>query len=206
MNPTPMPSIISRQISDELRQTKVISWPAWMTGITAATAVEDPTACIAALLEGGSLLTLIDAADAPSLSAWAWWPLSRADGRGWYAVRWETSAGRRRSVYLHRCLLAAPPGADVVHVNGDGLDNRRANLRLCTRSQSAAKRLTCSPQTGYRGVYRDRRSYRAQITVGGKTRSLGHFASAEVAAIAYDQAAREAFGWFARLNFPEGQP
>jgi hypothetical protein len=190
--------------SDQPSERDVVVWPALAIAAAAQMPVENE-ASIALPLRGG-LSTLLDAADAPMVSAWAWHALRRADGRGWYAVRWETSAGRRRSVYLHRQLLAAPPGTDVVHVNEDGLDNRRTNLRLCTRSQSAASRRTCSPQTGYRGVYRNGRGYQAQITIGGETRSLGQFTTAVAAALEYDGAALEAFGSYARLNFPGVRP
>jgi hypothetical protein len=121
---------------------------------------QDPLTPLSTLIPlVGGLLTWVDADDARMVAGWTWSALRRKDGRGWYAVRWETAGGQRRSIYLHRQLLAAPPGSDVVHVNGDGLDNRRTNLRLCTRSQSAASRRTCSPQTGYCGVYRDGRSF-----------------------------------------------
>jgi hypothetical protein len=168
---------------------------------------QDPLTPLSTLIPlVGGLLTWVDADDARMVAGWTWSALRRKDGRGWYAVRWETAGGQRRSIYLHRQLLAAPPGSDVVHVNGDGLGNRRTNLRLCTRSQSAASRRTCSPQTGYRGVYRNGRGYQAQITIGGETRSLGQFTTAVAAALEYDGAALEAFGSYARLNFPGVRP
>jgi hypothetical protein len=147
---------------------------------------------------GRGLVTLIDAGDALAVASWAWAALRRPRGRGWYAVRWERAARRRRTIYLHRQLLEAPPGSYVDHINGDTLDNRRANLRLCTASLNAVNKTARSPRTGFRGVYRDRRAYRAQITVNGRIRSLGQFDTPEAAAAA--------FGEFARLNFPEVTP
>ncbi|MBV9602600.1 MAG: HNH endonuclease [Chloroflexi bacterium] len=155
---------------------------------------------------GRGLVTLVDAAEVPALVVWTWNALRRPGGRGWYAVRWEETDGRRRSVYLHRFLLSAPPDSEVDHINRDTLDNRRANLRLCTASLNAVNKAVRSPSTGFRGVYRSGIAYRAQVTIGGQRRSLGQFPSPEAAARAYDEAARVVFGSFARLNFAEELP
>lgn len=144
-------------------------------------------------------ITLVDEEDYPVLSAWPWICL------GGYAVRQvKTRSGATTLIYLHRQLLAAGPGEVVDHINNDRLDNRRSNLRLCTQSQNLANRP--SPRaTGYRGVYYEPRGgrWRAQIKVSNKNRYLGTYPTAEAAALAYDAAARKAFGRFARLNFPD---
>jgi hypothetical protein len=149
------------------------------------------------------LVTLIDRIDLARVARYHWWVVPRPDGRGSYAARWVGTGSSRRTLYLHRQLLDAPTGRDVVHLNDDGLDNRRANLQLASRSQSSARRHTVSPTTGFRGVYRSRNRYQAQLTVAGKRRTLGLFNNAEQAARAYDEAALAAFGAFARLNFAE---
>lgn len=96
----------------------------------------------------------------------------------------------------------------VDHVNGNGLDNRRENLRSASPAQNAAnvlkRRGNPSP---YKGVYarrraRDRVSWVAQIRIGGRLRYLGRFDDAAAAAHAYDFAARAAYGAFACVNFP----
>ena len=106
-------------------------------------------------------------------------------------------------IYMHRVILDAPTGVPVGRRNELRLDNRRANLRLATLSQSRADaRLRSDNTSGYRGVTGSRRDgrWQAQIQVAGKRHFLGY---KEEAAQAYDAAAREAFGEFARLNLPE---
>jgi hypothetical protein len=102
---------------------------------------------------------------------------------------------------MHRLIMAAPDGIGVDHINGDGLDNRRANLRLASqRDNSANMAVRASSATGFKGVSWKRRNRKWQAQIGRTY--LGIFASAEEAARAYDHAAREAWGEFAHLNFP----
>jgi hypothetical protein len=128
-------------------------------------------------------------------------------------VRWHfTSTGyaahsyfHRGYVFMHRVILGAKASQEVDHINGDALDNRRANLRLCTRAQNAAnRRLHANNKSGYRGVgYSGRQAHpwAARIRVNYKLLPLGNFATPEEAAVAYDRAALDHFGQFARTNF-----
>lgn len=108
--------------------------------------------------------------------------------------------------YMHRLLMGLPDGLEVDHINGDGLDNRRCNLRLATHQQNLANQRTqVRNKAGFRGVSQNKRSqkpWRARIKCHGKEVHLGHFDSAEDAARAYDRAAIDTFGDFARTNFP----
>lgn len=104
---------------------------------------------------------------------------------------------------LHRLVLGSPVGEDVDHINGDRLDNRKNNLRICSRAQNNFNRgLTDKNRTGYKGVYYHKaaKKFAARIQFMRKSYHLGLFNSKLDAADAYDKAAYKYFGEFARLN------
>jgi hypothetical protein len=109
--------------------------------------------------------------------------------------------GKYGSIGMHRLILNAPQEYEVDHKNGNGLDNRRVNIRLCNRSENMRNRTAwkLKPNSGSsaKGVHKlsDGR-YRAQIT-------LGTFESEQEAAQAYNKAAQFLFGEFARLNLAD---
>jgi hypothetical protein len=132
----------------------------------------------------------------------------RLSERKWYAR--PTKAGQfyaqrtegRRTVYMHREVLNAPSGRLADQINGNGLDNRRENLRLTDISGNNINRRPCS-ETGFRGVEKTSSGFRAVIFPPGTGRIiLGRFGTAEDAARAYDAAANDRYGDLARLNFP----
>ena len=101
---------------------------------------------------------------------------------------------------MHRMVVDAPKGMDVDHINGDKLDNRRANLRMATRSQNMANRRGAAAHNrlGVRGVTSDRGcAYVARIRVQGKLIIIGRFKEIESAAAAHRQALQKYFGEFA---------
>jgi hypothetical protein len=115
-------------------------------------------------------------------------------------------------IKLHRVIARrmfgeqAVKGKVVDHIDGNGVNNVRANLRLATNKENSRNaRKPSHNTTGYKGVsfYPDCRTgpWRACLSVDNKTVHLGGFSSAEDAAKAYDQAARKHYGEFARLNF-----
>lgn len=107
---------------------------------------------------------------------------------------------------MHRLVmdLTKGDGICVDHINGNGLDNQRSNLRLCTKAQNLANRGKATKNTsGYKGAYKSHRgkSWFASISIANKLIRLGRFNTALEAAKAYDKAAFEHWGEFAQLNF-----
>ncbi len=109
---------------------------------------------------------------------------------------------------MHTYLLGNPD-RDIDHINGNGLDNRRSNLRLATESQNMANRGKQRNNTsGFKGVHWSQKhgKWKAEICCNRHRQHLGLFIDPVEAAHAYDSKARELFGEFARLNFPrEGE-
>lgn len=108
---------------------------------------------------------------------------------------------------MHRVILNTPKGMESDHINGDGLDNRRCNLRICTTSQNQQNQQTQSriKSSGFKGVNWAKRANKwvARIVIAKKEMWLGSFDSELKAALAYDNAAKKYFGEFSKTNFIE---
>lgn len=144
------------------------------------------------------LFATVDASDFEMLSHFTWC----VSGSGGYAARTTRVRGKKIGVAMHRMVALPGPDQDVDHINGDRLDNRRCNLRVCSHAENQRNRRTPSHNTsGFRGVAWHKKDRKWQATAGD--RHIGQFASAIEAALAYDRVARELHGEFARLNFPE---
>lgn len=131
-----------------------------------------------------------------------------AHTKSFYAVRNtsrdEQAHGAPSRLLMHRIINDTPKGLETDHKNRNTLDNRCSNLRSATHSENGRNRkLQYDNTSGFRGVHwrKDRGKFRAQVKVNGKHKHLGYFAYAVDAARAYDAAARELHGEFARLNF-----
>lgn len=146
---------------------------------------------------------VIDAADHELVSGFKW--CVQQAPHTCYAVTAKRIPGTKKKVVtrLHRLILGAKPDEVVDHIDGDGLNNRRSNLRLCTPTENQRNtRKQKGTASQYKGVIWRRGKWRAQIQGCGHCRYLGQFVEERDAAIAYDRAALEMFGAFAKLNFP----
>lgn len=149
-----------------------------------------------------SVHAVVDADDLPLIGQFAW----SLDPTSRYAIAYIDPLDSRRCIRMHRLIVQARPDQVVDHVNGDGLDNRRANLRVCTQAENCRnRRKSLGKSSRFKGVSLvagRSKPWRGQIRHSGKVRYLGHFVTEEEAARAYDAAAKELFGRFARLNWP----
>ncbi len=140
------------------------------------------------------LVALVDDEDYEWLRQWKWTAISTHRKNGGYAVRVENG----RMILMHRQILDASDDAEVDHINGHGLDNRRGNLRFATRQQGLANRgVFKSNKSGFKGVHFDEKAGKWKMVFSA------HFDSAEEAARVYDQLARLVFDKFAKTNFDE---
>lgn len=120
-----------------------------------------------------------------------------------YANRDTRTKDGGRVISMHRELMNAGDNEMVDHINGNTLDNRKENLRFCTKSTNAMNRgIPSNNKTGYKGVhyYKAYKNYQAYISCNKKRINLGYFKTAEEAAIAYNNAALLYHGEFAKLN------
>lgn len=156
------------------------------------------------------LVAQVDEEDYQALSVYTWCAHKDHKQDTWYAQRQVRLEGAQRqtTVLMHRVITRAPNGVPVDHRSGDGLDNRRANLRLAGDGGNQQNRRRNRRATNaYKGVtfHKKTQKWQAQIRHQNRTHYLGLHRTPEDAARAYDCAARELFGEFARPNFAEGE-
>ncbi len=148
-------------------------------------------------------VTLLDNADFDLLCKDNWFAF-QGNNNILYVRRNNNTGNKINNVLLlHRIIMNAPAHLFVDHINGDGLDNQRDNLRLCTKAQNNRHRdKGINNTSGYKGVgfKKERGRYYAQIVCDYKHTFLGYFDTAKEAAKAYNDAALELHGEFAYLN------
>lgn len=155
-------------------------------------------------LKGGGF-SVVDEDDLPRLAGLLWRKLRVGPG-----IYYAAAVGKAPTL-LHRFITGAASGLSVDHINGDPLDNRRSNLRVCTHAQNLAnRRKNANSKNKFKGVGRSRHPNAWYASIGSgrhKGRQyLGYFKSEEEAAAWYDIAAVLTYGEFACLNFPHVFP
>lgn len=110
--------------------------------------------------------------------------------------------------YMHRLIMNCPEELQIDHINHNGIDNRKRNLRICTQSQNNRSQRSWQKKTSskYKGVCWNNYSgkWKTQIRLNNKEIHIGYYANEINAALAYDKKAEELFGKFAYLNFKGG--
>ena len=147
--------------------------------------------------------TIVDDKDFVGLNKHKWYPSQRTKNK-LYVCRTSFDGGKHE-LSMHRVILLTPPTKETDHINGNTLDNRRCNLRVCTKSQNQMNRqLSPTNKSGFKGVHWDRyrNKWRTTIKAGPRQRYVASNTCLIKAAVAYDKAAIKHFGEFACLNFP----
>lgn len=142
---------------------------------------------------------LVDNEDFSELSEHSWY--LKTDG---YASRIKSRkyGGARSTIRMHRVIMDCPKDMQVDHINGNRLDNRKQNLRICTHQQNRMNTgLRSDNHSGYKGVDVWQGKWRARI----RDRTIGYFKSLEEAIEAYNAEAIKEYGDFARLNIIKGE-
>lgn len=142
---------------------------------------------------------IVDAEDFEELSEHKWCLINR--GESVYAGRRE----KGKFISMHREIMKTPEGMVVDHIDGNGLDNRKGNMRNCTKAQNSYNSRPRGGHSGFVGVMYRKRSGKYEAVVGfkGKKVYAGEFDDPTEAARARDRLARRLQGEFAYLNFPE---
>ena len=147
---------------------------------------------------------IVDQGDYEDLMKYKWH--AHKEKTNFYAARKGRASEPFNTLVMHRAIMNPPKDLCVDHINHNGLDNRRANLRLATSAQNnwnrSARKWRSSSK--YKGVSWDKKEKRwiVSIRCHGKIDFLGRFKNETEAARAYDNAAKKLHGEFAYLNFP----
>jgi hypothetical protein len=138
-------------------------------------------------------VAMVDDSDYDYLMKWKW--CAQKSKQTFYAVR-------NPNIKMHRVIMCTPEDMQIDHINGNGLDNQKYNLRNCTPNQNRKNRKRRKNGTSkYKGVCYHRGGIEASAWANNTKYIIGYFKTEEAAAMAYDEKAKELHGEFANLNF-----
>ena len=145
----------------------------------------------------------IDDEDWPLVAPYRWYAIRSTDGRRWYAVAVPPGGRNRARLKMHNLIMGTKW---VDHRDGDGLNNRRANLRKSSNAQNQQNTASRGGTSRFKGVSWNKRrgKWIVRISVNGKELYGGYFPDEISAALHYDELAKKHHGEFARLNFADG--
>lgn len=148
-------------------------------------------------------VAIVDDCDYEYLSQFKWF--AHKNKFTWYAQRNSPYVGgKRHAIHMHHVVLGASEDERVDHINADGLNNTRGNLRVASYAENNRNaRVRLDNTSGYKGVswHKAHKKWKAHIRINNRLKHLGYFETAEEAALIYDMAARENYGDFARPNY-----
>lgn len=154
-------------------------------------------------------VALVDDEDYEWMNQWKWYA-AKGKGNSFYAQRIASKInGKRITVLMHRLIMKDCAGLTIDHIDGNGLNCQKYNLRKCTQRENSRNRGACKNSTSrFVGVgwHKHKKKWTAQINPNGICISIGTFSKEEDAAIAYNEYAKKYFGEFARLNIINDKP
>lgn len=150
---------------------------------------------------------IVDSDDYWELSKYSWYA-HKAENSCYACRRVHGGKGKKTErMWMHRAVISVPAGLMCDHINHDGLDNRKANLRAATAAQNRINSRTAriKKSSKHRGVCwrAEQKKWFAYVYVGGRAVFTKYFDDATAAARARDRAAKKYHGQFAELNFPD---
>lgn len=147
--------------------------------------------------------TVVDDEDYDWLSKYNWNASWRGAAYYAYRPRLNSDGPGPSTIAMHRTIMKTPDGLFVDHINENTLDNRKENLRNCTRAQNYHHRKKRrDSQCSFKGIHKDSNgSWKTRISLNGKRYYIGSYRNERLAALVYDAAARLFHGEFAVTNF-----
>jgi hypothetical protein len=149
-------------------------------------------------------IAVISEQDKDRVSSHKWYVAKKNNGKKYIYAFTQNSEGKKTFLYLHRLILALQPSDGMIadHINGDTFDNRRENLRVATPAQNNWNSKKKGGSNKYKGIslIKETGMWDVRINANNRRYYLGHYRTEEEAALAYNKAAYELHGEFARVN------